>query len=238
MKNHEKSVSLMMGQYGVFPSKKVNKVETPGVQTCVTLIITSKDQSYLGFAHIDTSLHARNVTEKIIKQLRSYNKNSIEGMSATLVGGDISDPLTGSSSIYNPIYEALKEAKIPYKHEKYSYSLPLLALPLLYLGLTYLGGLRAGASGFETAFVTFICLAAQFIINNLILPNTYDVAVDLETNEIKVVSNNPENSRRILEEAGKAQIEFLMKRNQLSPALESQRKELELEDVSKKLKLG
>lgn len=113
---------ILMGQYTVVNrgSSAEKKIEIPGVQTCVVIVLQSPEG--IGVAHVDTPFHAQSVVRDMIEKLG----NMIDA--ATLVGGDVAISRRSSRSIYKPIYEVLKKHAIPYVHSAKSYHIPLFPI--------------------------------------------------------------------------------------------------------------
>lgn len=235
-KPKDKKISILMGQYTVIkkffqPSYKSSNliIESPAAETCIILVLNSPQG--LALAHIDTPFYAKEITQKLISRLKNCGAQNSE-IKATLVGGQVSDPLEGSGALYNPIYQVLQAEKINYTHKYYSINIPfatLQSIPLMYLLFRILGYI-----GPSSYIGTVICFLFTLIAHNqttAYLSNRFDVSVNTATDYIEVVANDINNSSRIIRQASDAQLAFFKQRNTIMPHDSAQKEKLALQWV-------
>ncbi len=179
---------VLMGEYIVVDRKQDSVIESPGAQTCVILVLKSKDK--IAVAHIDSPV---GIVENIDKILKRFGNQSIK---ATLVGGVAGLPIVNTRVIYQQIYNVLNQRNIQYKHQYYSINVLPILLPIGYAVLRL-----ASLVGPESYLASFIFLVITYFAQTIVsssLEKSFDVEVNEKEGDIKILTNDLKNSIRMM----------------------------------------
>lgn len=217
-----RTITVLMGEYAIAKNNDFDTMQSPGAETCSILILRSSQATAI--AHID-SPHATKQVDKIIDEMRKLSRSQI---TATIVGGDVYNPISGTHSIYRPIYAKLEKNKIDYKHQHYSCSIPNALFPLCFLAL------RAWLGTPESYLLTTVVCVFLFLVErtaNIRLENTYDAKIDAKTGQITIVTNDRNHSRYMMSDASWEQTKRARQRAALKPQDPRNAEALELHNV-------
>lgn len=204
---------LLQGEIIYIDKRKegyVTKIETPSVQTCILISLNSPEA--MAVAHIDTNLVASETIDEMVFNLKAMGATNIK---AETVGGDFYVLTQKSTSvIFNEIEQALKKNGIQRSnHDFYTTQVPKVILPLTYLALR-----TARTVGPESylfvAICTVIACCCSYALNYL-LEKSFDVTVNTKDGKIKVITNDEENSVRIMTQATQTQRDCLFARSNI-----------------------
>ena len=214
-------IILPLGQFTIMKKNqdRIKTIKAPGAQTCVVVVLTSP--RCVAVAHIDSAFGAKELIFRMIDEIKQEEQD--DEIQAELVGGDVGF-WGGSSVIYKTIYEALQNKKIPYKHDHYSFNnieLYLPILPIFFLVKMLFDGMtdESFVAPLTKLFLLYLLqvVLAQGVVTKILPSNNFDVSVDAKNMQINLITNNLQNTVKILEKLPLEQLMFFEKQNAISP---------------------